>query len=263
MPKLMKMNKWFENKGMLKVGDVIYFQKEEGDLASIWTLGKVEGVTKSSDEVVRKVVIRYQNAKEKVSRCTERAARGIIKLFHIEDTTWQDDMHEVEKLKEALESDDVAETGAKVVRYVMQPVSEGKGLRYRLTAVGEYREVVALKRLQDVKRSNKAKAIKRKYLSPCENCCCFAHCSIKCLSVIDAKEFSGHAEEVLVPNWLLDRSFNSLEEYEEEISTAGKADKNLTEMLCAINVDLSDAAPAAALGNFFVAEGECFPGESF
>ena len=46
---------------------------------------------------------------------------------------------------------------------------------------------------------------------------------------------------------------DSLEEDEEEISTAGKADKNLTEMLCAVNVDLSDAAPAAALGNFFVA----------
>ena len=51
-------------------------------------------------------------------------------MFHIEDTTWQDDMHEVEKLKEALETDDVAETEAKVARYVMQPVSGGKGLRY-------------------------------------------------------------------------------------------------------------------------------------
>ena len=95
--------------------------------------------------------------------------------------------------------------------------------------------------------------MKRKYLSPCKNCCCFAHCSINCVSEIDAKEFSGHTAEVHVPCWLLDRSFNSLEEDEEEISTAGKADKNLTEMLCAVNVDLSDAAPAAALGNFFVA----------
>ena len=27
VPKLMKLNKWFESKGMLAVGDVVYFQK--------------------------------------------------------------------------------------------------------------------------------------------------------------------------------------------------------------------------------------------
>ena len=61
-------------------------------------LGIVEEVIKSKDDVVRKVVIKYQNANENVSRTTERATRKIIKLFHIDDTTWRDDMEEVSTL---------------------------------------------------------------------------------------------------------------------------------------------------------------------
>ena len=104
-----------------------------------------------------------------------------------------------------------------------------------------------------MKRNGKAKAVQRKYLKSCENCCCFAHCSFNCKSLTDAKQFSFPDEEEQIPSWLLDRSFNSFEEEEEEILTLGKVDKNLVEMLCSVNVDLSDAAPAAALGNFFVA----------
>ena len=62
----------------------------------------------------------------------------------------------------------------------MNPVPEGKSLRYRLTAVGGYRDVVELKRLQDVKVNAKAKVARMRFIKPCQNCCCFGHCSIDC-----------------------------------------------------------------------------------
>ena len=62
-------------------------------------------------------------------------------------------MKEVESLKTALEADDDDERNSRTMKYVMNPVPDGMGLRYRLTAVGDYREVVSLKRLQDVKRN--------------------------------------------------------------------------------------------------------------
>ena len=107
VPKLMTQKIWFEDKGTLQVGDIVFFQKEEKELNSKWLIGIVEEVVKGSkDDVVREVNIRYQNANEDVPRFTNRAARTVKKLFHIDDTTWQDDMSEVEKLKQALEADD-------------------------------------------------------------------------------------------------------------------------------------------------------------
>ena len=248
VPKLMKLNKWFNNKGMLSVDDVVYFQKSEDDLSSNWILGIVEDVIKSKDDVVRKVVIKYQNANENVSRTTERAARKIIKLFHIDDTTWRDDMEEVTKLKDALEASDDEESGSRTVKYVMNPVPEGKGLRFRLTAVGGYNDVIQLKRLQDVKRNAKAKVIRMKFIKPCLNCCCFGHCSVDCQSGDDLPDgrcitpkLSTDAARSLPARWL-DRSWLSLEQYEEEIMSLSKMDKNLVELISSVNIDLSDVA---------------------
>ena len=50
----------------------------------------------------------------------------------------------------------------------MNPVPEGKRLRYRLTAVGGYRDVVELKRLQDVKVNAKAKVARMRFIKPCQ-----------------------------------------------------------------------------------------------
>ena len=253
IPKLMAQKIWFDNKGSLNVGDIVYFKKEEKEITSTWTLGIVESIVKGSDEVVREVTIKYQNANEDVPRYTERAARTIKKLFHIEDTTWQDDMNEVEKLKKALEDDDEAENDAQVLKYVMNPVSDGRGLRYRLTAVGEYRDVVSLKRLQDVKRNGRAKAVKNKYLKPCTNCCCFSHCAINCSTVQAMDSSSDDVIDRCFPtSWpdvqqdklnLLDRSWLHKEQFEEEVTTLGEPKKNLTELLSCVNTDLSDAAP--------------------
>ena len=252
VPKLMKLNKWFDNKGMLNVGDVVYFQKVEDDLSSNWILGLVEDVVKSKDDIVRKVVIKYQNENENVSRTTERAARKIIKLFHIDDTNWMDDMKEVETLKAVLEADDDKEREARTVKYVMNPVPEG-GLRYRLTAVGEYREVQSLKRLQDVKRNTKAKVMRMKFIRPCLNCCCFGHCSLDCNSNDDLPEGRNVTTQLIanavrsLPSQWLDRSWLSSEQYEEEIMSLSTLDKNLVELISSVNTDLS-GVDAATLG---------------
>ena len=187
------------------------------------------------------------------SRCTERAARKISKLFHLDDTTWMDDMREVEKLKTALEIDDDTERDGKVVKYVMNPVPDGKGLRYRLTAVGEYRDVVALKRLNDVKRSAKAKVARMKFIRPCQNCCCFGHCTVDCQS----EEYHYGGESILskfqtdaicsYPSEWLDRSWLSQEQYEEEILSLTALDKNLVDMIASVNLDLS-TVDASTLG---------------
>ena len=39
IPKLMKMNKWFDTKSQLKIGDVVFFRKVENELSSEWTVG--------------------------------------------------------------------------------------------------------------------------------------------------------------------------------------------------------------------------------
>ena len=49
-------------------------------------------------------------------------------------------MEEVMRLKDALESSDDDES--RTVKYVMNPVPEAKGLRFRLTAVGGYNDVI-------------------------------------------------------------------------------------------------------------------------
>ena len=61
IPKLMKINKWFDNNGQLQVGDIVWFKKTEKELTSDWTLGKVVSITKSKDGLVRRAEIQYQN----------------------------------------------------------------------------------------------------------------------------------------------------------------------------------------------------------
>ena len=128
------------------MGDIIFFQKVENDLASKWTLGRIDDVNRSADGHVRRVVIEYRNAKEEVSRYTDRAARTVIKLFHLDDTNWRDDMAEVERLRQALlESDQIEEANLNAAN-VVHPVRD-EITRERLDAVGGYDE-----RLREIPR---------------------------------------------------------------------------------------------------------------
>ena len=165
IPKLMKMNKWFDTKSQLVVGDIVYFRKVESELASKWTVGKIVDVTKSKDGLVRRVDVQYQNSTENEPRVTDRAARSLIKLFNIDDTTWQDDMDEVEKLVEAIMRED-EDPGS---------VASINSVRSRHDAVGGYDRP---QREEGVQHRPVAQVARAKLLKSCQSCCCQAHCVI-------------------------------------------------------------------------------------
>ena len=78
--------------------DIVYFQKVESELSSVWSVGQVDSVETSKDGIVRKVNIRYKNNAEDVTRVTNRTVRRVVRLFNVEDVNWLDDMAEVERL---------------------------------------------------------------------------------------------------------------------------------------------------------------------
>ena len=51
IPKLMRMHKWFDGKAELQNGDIVYFRKQESELSSKWTVGKVTDIVKSKDGI--------------------------------------------------------------------------------------------------------------------------------------------------------------------------------------------------------------------
>ena len=102
VPHLIKPPKWFRTDRDLAINDVVYFQKSESDLTSVWTVGQVEDVVRGKDGLIRRVLVRYFNATEDQPRYTDRAVRSIVKLFDLENTTWRDDMDLVQKMLDAL-----------------------------------------------------------------------------------------------------------------------------------------------------------------
>ena len=83
VPKLIPQPKWFKDHSELKPEDVVYYQKSESDLASKWTVGQVENVTRSKDGEIRRATIRYFNHGESVPRFTDRSVRSLVRLFNI------------------------------------------------------------------------------------------------------------------------------------------------------------------------------------
>ena len=76
---------------------MVYFRKREGKLDGPWTVGVVEEITRSTDGVIRRVLVKYHNASENTSRTTDRSVRRVVKLFNVEEGTWKDDMHIVKE----------------------------------------------------------------------------------------------------------------------------------------------------------------------
>jgi hypothetical protein len=103
VPRLVPQPKWFKDSPEVKPDDVVYFQKDESDLSSKWTVGQVDSVTRSKDGVVRRASVRYHNAAESGPRLSDRAVRSLVRLFNVEDTYFIDDMSEFEKLMAELE----------------------------------------------------------------------------------------------------------------------------------------------------------------
>ena len=71
--------KWFRNEKDLKIGDVIYFRKDEGSaIKGSWTTGLVDDVVRGSDGLVREATVKYFNSSETSPHRTTRSVRTLV-----------------------------------------------------------------------------------------------------------------------------------------------------------------------------------------
>ena len=74
--------KWKSGEPELSQGDLVVFLRDQGALGGpSWRIGMVHEVEVSADNVIRKVVVKYKNAKEKVFRYTTRAVRELAVVW--------------------------------------------------------------------------------------------------------------------------------------------------------------------------------------
>ena len=96
VPKLLFKPKWYKSDVDLKKGDIVYFKKEESELAVPWTLGMIEETEPDNDRLIRKVLMKYRNASETQDRFTRRSIRTICKLWSEDDWSLADDLAEIQ-----------------------------------------------------------------------------------------------------------------------------------------------------------------------
>ena len=75
VPNTMHQPKWCRTEYDLKEGDVVLFLKQDSLLSKTYQYGMVVSVQQSSDDVIRKVKVKYRNANENVDRETFRSVR--------------------------------------------------------------------------------------------------------------------------------------------------------------------------------------------
>ena len=72
VPHLIQQPKWFTIEKDLREGDLVYFQKRDSALDSVWTIGQVDQIIRSRDGYVRRAVIKYFNAGDNYPHLTDR-----------------------------------------------------------------------------------------------------------------------------------------------------------------------------------------------
>ena len=97
LPKLFFKPKWFKTDSDLKVGDLVWFIKEESKLSNDYTMGMVEQVNTGKDGLIRRVVVKYYNDKENHPRFTDRSARSLVKIFSADEACLTEDLAELQK----------------------------------------------------------------------------------------------------------------------------------------------------------------------
>merc|ERR1711867_190294 len=106
IPKTIKASKWSAGRSEpLLVGDTVYFKKIENDISSSWTVGKVITIKLGRDGTPRRAEVKYHNLGDFFAKITDRAARSLVKLSNVEDSTRNEDMVEVKKVTKALKED--------------------------------------------------------------------------------------------------------------------------------------------------------------
>ena len=218
IPKLMKAVKWYDTKAQLSIGDVVYFKKVEGELSSTWTVGLITDVVHGKDGVVRRCQVQYQNASEDKKRTTDRAARSLIKLFNIDDTSWREDLGKLDRLLEEVNAEDENET---VVALDSSHNCSLIGLKLELWSRGKK--------------------------ASCKEHCCVSHCVIDTHGR-NAKKFTPvQTEERRDQFELFDKSWWSAEQYKETLTETDNATAtmdNLTSLIVRTQLDLEEGGEA-------------------
>jgi len=263
VPRPMEMHRWFDDKAELKEGDGIYFRKLESEYSSKWIVGKVSDVVKSKDGVVRRCTVQYQNSSEDQPSYTDRAARNLMKLFNIDDISWQQEMYLIEKLieeakvvntgedihwVEAIESSNTRQCLCSNPSYDMNHLT---GLRYRLIAVGGHDHPV---HELGVQHRVETKMSKMKRVKNFKNCCCVNHCLLTGHERDDV--CCDHLEAAMEDSFLnmLDKSWSEFEDYEQGmLDTLPLVEDKLMLLLCPVNTDVTslETEPDASVDSSF------------
>ena len=246
VPKIMFRPKWFNSDKDLEVGDLVYFQKSESKLDQAWTLGRVEQVVRSErDNLIRKVVVKYQNSGEQHPQFTDRHVRKLIKLFNVDEHQVQEDLAELQRKIDALgqryEGDDViiADEDANTINDDDQehsstplpsdPVHSSSRSWHDVQLEegnGQGRgETIGTLPVMSIAAATKQ--IKKKHC----NCCCNQHCQLTFHTLGESKQYIP-TKSHLVPCEL--KSVGSLgdyHDYQEDVEGCDNSENTFAEIL--------------------------------
>ena len=84
VPNIMHQSQWFRTECDLIEGDVVLFFKKDSLFSRTGQYGIVLSVQQSSDNVIRKMKVKYRNANENVDRETFRSVLQLV-MIHLVD----------------------------------------------------------------------------------------------------------------------------------------------------------------------------------
>ena len=70
VPLLIDRPKWHNSKGEANIGDIVLFLKNEKEYENQYQYGKICGIHKGKDGLIRKVGVEYKNSNEGIKRVT-------------------------------------------------------------------------------------------------------------------------------------------------------------------------------------------------
>ena len=84
--------KWFVNDRDLQIGDVVLFNKGEGEVLGEYKYGMVKEIHIGTDGRIRTATIRYRNSNENIDRTTKRAVRGLVIIHRVDEVDLMEEL---------------------------------------------------------------------------------------------------------------------------------------------------------------------------
>ena len=189
VPKLIRQPKWFKTDKHLKPGDLVYFEKDPSKLGSVWVMGRVDQVMRSSDGLIREATVAYRNYKEEFDRLTNRAVRSLVKIFSIDEDCIQEDLARLQERIDRLncaggdghddeeagqEGDVQQDLQAAAVHEVKLPHI----YQVVMSTAGDIEEDTVEPELTLLTQEQVALLGIQRRTKSCDQCCCFSHCRV-------------------------------------------------------------------------------------